>query len=109
MSLCMSYLIVFLKIAFSVQELPSGFWVKNSQKENYSTLVVGGQRLNLQQFPIIDDQQQVLNDTVSINETGKRHLNIGTIKSIFKKFILKHFFYRCRYCTSRANRGATYC
>lgn len=72
MSLCMSYLIVFLKIAF--RELPSGFLVKNSQKENYSTLVLGGQQLNLQ-FPIIDDQQ-VLNDTVSINETGKRHISI---------------------------------
>jgi len=67
----MSHLIVFLKIAFSVQKLPSGFLVKNSQKENYSTLVLGGQRLNLQQLPIIDDQQQVLNNIVSINETGK--------------------------------------
>ncbi|KAM0731574.1 hypothetical protein ACS0PU_002634 [Formica fusca] len=58
-----------LRTAFSVQELPSGFLVKNSQKENYSTLSLGGQRLNLQQFPIIDDQQQVLNNIVSINET----------------------------------------
>ncbi|XP_071573142.1 uncharacterized protein [Temnothorax nylanderi] len=53
--------------AFSVQGLPSGFLSKDIQKENCSTIVLNGQRLNLLQ--IIDDQQQVLNNIVPINET----------------------------------------
>ncbi|XP_071582189.1 uncharacterized protein [Temnothorax nylanderi] len=55
--------------AFSVQGLPSGFLSKDIQKENCSTIVLNGQRLNLLQIPIIHDQQQVLNNIVPINET----------------------------------------
>ncbi|XP_077259671.1 uncharacterized protein LOC143896003 isoform X1 [Temnothorax americanus] len=54
--------------AFSVQGLPSGFLSTDIQ-ENCSTIVINGQRLDLRKIPIIDDQQQVLNNIVPNNET----------------------------------------
>ncbi|XP_071629535.1 uncharacterized protein [Temnothorax longispinosus] len=57
------------KTAFSVQGLPSGFFSTDIQQENCSTIVINGQRLDLRKIPIIDDQQQMLNNIVSNNET----------------------------------------